>query len=58
MERSLDVLAHAIARVFPRGDPYTLVGSQSKGKALERGIDECQSSDNTTMSAMFEMMKT
>jgi hypothetical protein len=41
MERSPDVLAHAIARVFPRGDPYTSVWSQSKGKALERGIDEC-----------------
>jgi septal ring factor EnvC (AmiA/AmiB activator) len=28
------------------------------GKALERGSDECQSSDNMVMSAMFMMMKT
>jgi hypothetical protein len=31
---------------------------QTKGKALERGSDECQYSDNAAMSAMFTIMKT
>jgi hypothetical protein len=47
-----------VGGVFPRGDPYTLVWAQSKGKDLERGSDECQDNDNMAMSAMFAMMKT
>jgi SMC interacting uncharacterized protein involved in chromosome segregation len=44
--------------VFPRADPYTAVWDQADGKALERGLEECQNSDNTAMSTMFAMMKT
>ena len=44
--------------MFPRGDPYTSVWDQSKANALERSADEDQHSDNTTMSAMFALMKT
>jgi hypothetical protein len=40
MESSPEVVARALARVFPRGDPYTLVWSQPKGKALEGGTNE------------------
>jgi hypothetical protein len=58
MESSLEVLARTLAGVFPRGDPYTLVWSQPKGKALEGGTDEGQGSDNTAMSAMFAMVNT
>jgi hypothetical protein len=58
MERFPEELATTIARVFPRGDPYTAVWGQPEWKALERGPNECQNSDNTTMSAMFAMMKT
>jgi predicted nucleic acid-binding Zn-ribbon protein len=35
-----------------------LAWDQSEGSALERSADEDQHSDNTTMSAMFAMMKT
>jgi hypothetical protein len=58
MERFLEELARAPIGVFPRGDPYTAVWNQPKGKALERGSDECQYSDNAATSAMFAMMKT
>jgi hypothetical protein len=34
------------------------VWNQPKGKALERGSDECQYNDNAAMSAMFAMTKT
>jgi hypothetical protein len=58
MVRFLEELAGAVAGVFPRVDPYTAVWDQADGKALERGADECQSSDNAAMSAIFAMMKT
>ena len=58
MERFPQELAHALAGVFPRGDPYTLVWDQSKVNALERSADEDQHSDSTAMSAMFALMKT
>jgi hypothetical protein len=58
MERFLEELAGAVARVFPRADPYTTVWDHANGKTLERGLEECQNSDNTAMSAMFAMMKT
>jgi hypothetical protein len=40
MESSPEVLARTLAGVFPRGDPYTSMWSQPKGKALEGGTDE------------------
>jgi hypothetical protein len=58
LERFLEELASAVAGIFPRGDPYTTVWDQPKGKALERGHDECKYSDNAAMIAMFTMMKT
>jgi hypothetical protein len=58
MERFPEKLAGTVARVFPRADPYTMVWDQAEGKALERGPDECQNSDNIAMSAIFAMMKT
>jgi hypothetical protein len=57
MERFLGELAIAIARVFPRGDPYTSVWNQPKGGALEGGSVEHQYSDNAAMSALFAMIK-
>ena len=58
MERFSQELAHAFARVFPLGDPYTLVWDQSKVNALERSADEDQHSDSAAMCAMFALMKT
>jgi hypothetical protein len=58
MERFPKELASAVVGVFPRGDPYTAMWDQADGKTLERGADECQSSDNAAMSTMFAMMKT
>jgi hypothetical protein len=37
MERFPEERACAVVGVFPRGDPYTTVWDQPKGKALERG---------------------
>jgi len=58
MERFPQELAHALARLFPQGDPYISLWDQSEGNALEICADEDQHSDSTSMSAMFAMMKT
>jgi len=58
MERFPQEVAHAFARVFPRGDPYTSVWDQSEVNALERSADEDQHSDSGAMSAMFALMNT
>ena len=54
MERFPQELAHAFARVFPRGDPYTSMWDQSEWSALERSADEDQHSDSIAMSAMMK----
>lgn len=42
MERFLEELAHAFAKVFPKGDPYTIVWDQFEDNALQRSKDEIQ----------------
>ena len=58
MDRFPQELATAVAGVFPRGDLTTAVWDQAEGRALERGLGECQNSDNMAMSTMVAVMKT
>jgi chromosome segregation ATPase len=46
-----------MARVFPRGNPFTNSWQQARGRSLEIGVAEGQNSDNPAMSAMFTVIK-
>jgi hypothetical protein len=57
MDRFPQELATAIVGVIPRGNPSTDSWQQARGRSLEIGVAEGQSSDNPAMSAMFTVMK-
>ena len=57
MDRFPQELAAALVGVFSRGNPSTDSWQQARGRSLEIGVAEGQSSDNPAVSAMFVVMK-